>query len=142
MGLPAGPSCGTIVVSTQYSEFVFCPVAQFAAPHFAGRDLAVHVAENVLGMNAGFQDAMVGADQFLAGIAADPAEIVVGVGDASFHVGNGDDDRLIDRILLLDQFLMRRGRARFGHCKLAHSRGTNSDHDQDYDGDSGGGDQK
>jgi hypothetical protein len=48
---------------------------------------------------------MVLADQFLARILADGAELIVHVGDGPLHVGGGDDGVLVQRKLLVGQIL-------------------------------------
>ena len=58
-------------------------------------------------MSAGIQYTMIVPEYFFAGIAADLAEFFIRVGDIPLHIGVGDDDGLIDRILFFDQFLMR-----------------------------------
>jgi hypothetical protein len=71
-------------------------VADLAVPDFAGGDGAVHVGEEGLGVVAGVEEAVVLAEEFFAGVAGDPAEAVVGVGDAAAGVGDGDDRVLVD----------------------------------------------
>ncbi|MDP1582789.1 MAG: hypothetical protein Q8M18_05100 [Bradyrhizobium sp.] len=56
-------------------------------------------------MRAGVQNAVVPPQQFRTGVSADLAEIIVGIGDAAGQIGHRNDDGLIDRILLFDQFL-------------------------------------
>src|SRR5260370_1255514 len=55
---------------------------------------------------AGAEDAMVLAQQFLARVFADGAELVVYVGDGSLHVGGGNNGMLVEGELLIGQFLL------------------------------------
>ena len=57
---------------------------------------------------------MILAQQLFAGIAADLAETIVDVSDVTIQVGVADEDRLIDRILLFNQFLVRLRQRRLG----------------------------
>jgi hypothetical protein len=75
---------------------VFLQVADFAVPDLAAGDGLPHVGEYFGAMDRRFHDAMVAADQFPAGVAADFAELVVGVGDRAGEVGDADDGVLIE----------------------------------------------
>ena len=59
---------------------------------------------NSFGMKAGIDDAMILAEQFLARVFRDRAELVVHVGDLSLRVGDGDDGVLVERRLHVVQF--------------------------------------
>ena len=60
---------------------VLRPVPNLAAPHLAVRDRAPERPDERRRVIAGVDDAMVLADQLLAGVAGDLAELVVDVGD-------------------------------------------------------------
>ena len=52
-------------------------------------------------MVPGVENAMILAEQLIAGVFADGAELVVDVGDGSPHVGGGDDGVLIQSKFLI-----------------------------------------
>lgn len=66
-------------------------IADGPRPGAALRDRAIHLREEGAVVNAGVEDAMIGADQVLAPVAADLAEKVVAVNDVAGDVGAGDD---------------------------------------------------
>jgi hypothetical protein len=74
-------------------------IADVAVPGTAVGDGAPHVLIDLRRVLAGFEDAVVLAQQFLARIPADPAEAVVGEGDAAGDVGHADDGVLIECVL-------------------------------------------
>ncbi len=80
---------------------IFGAVADFVPPYLAVGDGVVHLAEELGGMVAGVEDAVVLAQEFLARIFADGAELVVHVGDGSLHVSGGDDGVLVEGELLI-----------------------------------------
>src|SRR5579864_4634267 len=53
-------------------------------------------------MVAGVEDAMILANQFLPGVLADGAKLVVHVGNRALDVSHGDDRMLIEGKLLID----------------------------------------
>ena len=55
-------------------------------------------------MSAGIQQAVVASDEFVAAVAADLTENVVGIDDASLDICHGDDQCLLDGMPLRDHF--------------------------------------
>ena len=78
-------------------------IADLAMPDGAAGDGGPHLPEEVRGMMAGVHHAMILSEQFLAGILADRAEPVVGVGDPALAVGDGHDGMLVEGKLLVLQ---------------------------------------
>ena len=79
-------------------------VLDFPLPHSPGADRLPDAANELLGMKTGIDDAMVLAEQLLARIFGNRAELVVHVGDFPFRVRDGDDGVLIDGRLEIVQF--------------------------------------
>ena len=79
------------------------PVADFAMPYLALADGVPHVAEKFGRMLVRIDDPVVAAEQFVAGIAADLAEAVVGIDDGAGCVGDADDGVLVEGELLVGQ---------------------------------------
>ena len=86
---------------------VFRPVPNLAPPHLAATDRRPKVAEKFLGVGARVDDAVVLAEEFLAGKLGDGAELVVDVGDAAGGVGDGDDRMFVEGGFDIVQFLDR-----------------------------------
>ena len=83
---------------------IFGPVLDFAVPDPAARNRPIHLLEKILGMVPRVENAMVLADQFILGILADGAELVVYVTNCSLNVGHRHDGVLIQRELQIGQF--------------------------------------
>jgi hypothetical protein len=73
---------------------VFGPVPNLAFPNLAAADRFPHVLEKSAVMVARIDDAMIVAEQFLAGIFADFAKTIVDVSDLSLGIG-GVDRRVV-----------------------------------------------
>ena len=71
-------------------------IAQLAAPDAALRNRAPELADFVLRVIPGVDDAMILPDELLAGVLRNLAELVVDVGNRPARVGRGDDRRLIE----------------------------------------------
>jgi hypothetical protein len=66
----------------------------------------------------GIQKPMILSEQFFTAVSADPAEIIVGIGNTPLHIGDSNNDRLIDGELHFNQFLPGRVRPRFRHADV------------------------
>lgn len=80
------------------------------------------VADEFRRVITGVDDAVVLPEQLLARILRDLAELVVDVGDPSVLVGDGDDARLIDRVLQIAK-----------HGGTHHARGGAGDEQDESD---------
>src|SRR5262245_37000667 len=86
------------------------PVAEFAAPHLSASDRPPQIADIGLRVVARVDDAVILAEQLLARVLRDVAELVVDVRDDAAMIRRRDDRRLIEGIADLVQAL-----ERFGH---------------------------
>ncbi|MNE24749.1 hypothetical protein D3C80_1180490 [compost metagenome] len=66
-------------------------VADLALPHLAGGQCPPHALEELRLMQAGVQNAMVGAQQFVPAVTRDAAKLLVDIGNAATQVGFGKD---------------------------------------------------
>ena len=80
-------------------------IANFALPNFALGNGGPQIAEKFLGMKPGIDDAMVLAEQFLAGIFGNLAKLIVDVGNAPARVGDGHDGMGVQGRFQVAQFL-------------------------------------
>jgi hypothetical protein len=78
-------------------------VADFALPDPALGNGGPQVAEEVLGMKPGVDDAVVLAEKLLPGVFGNLAELVVDVGNAPLNVRDGDDGVCVKGRLVLHQ---------------------------------------
>ena len=81
-------------------------IAEFASPYLPAGDGAIEFLEELGGMKVGIDDAMGSAEEFVAGIAADSAELVVDVGNTALGIGDGDDGVLIEGEFLVGKSLL------------------------------------
>ena len=86
-----------MVVSIQYEEPSLARLLRLAVPDPAAGDRRPEVANEFLRMETGVDDAVILAQQFLARIFRDRAELVVRVGYRAARIGDGDDGVLVKR---------------------------------------------
>ena len=87
---------------------VTCTVADLAVPHTSRLDGVPELAEELLGMEAGVDDVVIDAHQFVARVTADVHKPVVGIHDPAVTIGNTDDRVFIECCLLLFQGALHR----------------------------------
>src|ERR1039458_7968017 len=83
------------------------PVLNLAVPDLPARDGMVHLLEKLVRMVAGVEDAVILADQFILGILAYGAELIVDVSNSALDVGHRHDGVLIQSELLIVQLFER-----------------------------------
>jgi hypothetical protein len=93
---------------------VLGPVPDFAVPDMAPPDRGPEVAEELLGMVAGIDDPVVLADQLIARIPGNRAELVVDVGDPALGVGDRHDRMLVEGRLEVAYLPLRSPQLRLG----------------------------
>ncbi len=78
-------------------------IAELAMPHLASRNHGPHLRKQIRRVHPRLDDPVVASEQFVARVAADLAEPVVGVGNRPVHIGDADDGMLVQSELLVGQ---------------------------------------
>jgi hypothetical protein len=81
-------------------------VPDFGVPDLSIGNGVIHLLEELSRVVAGVEDAMILADEFISGILADGAELIVDVSNRALDVGHRHDCVLIESELLIGQFLL------------------------------------
>ena len=81
------------------------PILNLAVPDLPAPNGPVHLLKELLWMMSGIDDAVILPNQFLAGIPADGAELVIDVGDRALDVGDRHNGVLIEGKFLVSQDL-------------------------------------
>src|SRR6266404_3978408 len=86
---------------------VLGPVLNFAVPNLPVRDGVVHLLEEFFGVVAGVENPVILADQFLLGILADGAELLVHISNRALDISHRHDGVLIESKFLIGQLFER-----------------------------------
>ena len=85
---------------------IFLAVFDLAIPDLARRHRCPEFIKQCRRAVGRANDAMVGTNEFFAGITTDVAKPVIGVGNVSLEIGDADDGVLIQRVFLVGQIAM------------------------------------